>query len=133
MRKVDSITVTAKWFAKEKYASPLRRMLRRCEAKARKEEPSGRDEGRIQPKTTLGFVSAKKPSSRQRKMGWISKLGVLSPSLAHFPMHINSNLLDLFRVRILRGKTLLRVSPFFFLNHHFLGFEILFISTLDLV
>ena len=43
--------------------------------------------------------------------------GFLSPSLAHFPMHINSSSLDLFRVRILRENTLLRVSPLFFLNH----------------
>ena len=50
-------------------------------------------------------------------IGWTSKLRVLSPSLAHFPMHINNSLLELFRAQILRENTLPRFSPLFFFNH----------------
>ena len=88
-------------------------------------------EGSIDQKVTRGFATTKKPLSQRRTTGWNNKLRFLSPSLAYFPMHINSSSLDLFRVQILRENTLLRVSSLFFLNHFrvcdfvhlYLGFE----------
>ena len=78
--------------------------LRRSEDVRRSEAIHHRDEGSINKKVTCGFSTAKKPSPQRRMVGWNIKLQFLSPSLAHFPMHINNIFLDLFRVRIFKGE-----------------------------
>ena len=62
-------------------------------------------------KATIKFPMVKKPSPRKRKVSWSNKLQFLSPSLAHFPKHINRCSLYIFKVRTLReGGSLLGFS-----------------------
>ena len=79
----------------------MKPQVRRSEATLRHSEES------IDHMKTSGFVTTKRPSLQRRTTGWSSKLQFLSPSLAHFPKHINRCSLDILRVWNFREEVVL--------------------------